>query len=93
MTARPPRRLPRSLALLSLFAFLSGCVAESAKEARCACFKSDGSPTGRCDFSPLPAGGPGAQGPAVFKLLDVDLASTKLAHTALHSHPEGRCGG
>lgn len=84
MSLRPTLILTRSMALISMTAALAGCVAESAKEARCACFKADGSPTGSCDFAPLPSGGAGAQGPAVFKFLPTPLAPARDLSTAIN---------
>lgn len=50
---------------------VAGCTTMEDREARCSCFNSDGTPSGACNFEPLPGQ------PAVFsfRASETDMAS------------------
>ncbi len=71
------------IGIIALLA-VAGCATLSDKEARCQCFKKDGSKSGLCNFKPLTGQ------PAVFTLLPAGQSAPRRDTSAL-----GRelCGG
>jgi len=45
--------IKKAVLIMGLMA-ISGCATTSMKEARCKCFRADGTASGSCDFTPLP---------------------------------------
>lgn len=66
---------------------IAGCTTMDQREAKCACFNSDGSASGSCDFASLPGQ------PAVFSFMAVEAPSPRLATPEENAIRKELCGG
>ncbi|WP_458792583.1 hypothetical protein [Yoonia sp. MH D7] len=66
---------------------IAGCTTMDQREAKCACFNSDGSASGSCDFARLPGQ------PAVFSFMAVEAPSPRHATPEENAIRKELCGG
>lgn len=77
--------MDKIVAVLGVCMVLSGCANLEKREARCKCFKADGTSTGNCEFTRLP------DDPAVFSFVASRSINNPLQISSKSLEPAMQC--
>lgn len=77
--------MDKIVAVLGVCMVLSGCASLEKREAKCKCFKADGTSTGSCEFARLP------NDPAVFSFVASRSISNPLQISSKSFEPAMQC--